>query len=129
MRPETIDDQESSISLPPRKSRGQQKKKYHRKQILITLDLLEDYCKRCVTWEEAKPIIDMLLGLFPRGRPREIDLAIGRIKAYFNEKLFGKAIQAKTIKMKVGHSDVTVGVAENGSEIYHHHKCNKNHGR
>lgn len=71
MRPETIDDQESSISLPPRKSRGQQKKKNHRKQILITLDLLEDYCKRCVTWEEAKPIVDMLLGLFPRGRGGE----------------------------------------------------------
>ncbi len=116
MNPEANDEKEQLRPLSYNKKRGPAIKT-NKKDRLIDLDMIERYCKQCVTWAEAKPVVDMLYGIYLYGLSPDVFAAINRIKQYFNDKMYG----CKTVikKMRIAHADVAVGVAEKGSNVFH----------
>lgn len=78
-------------------------RKFTSKRCFIELRSIESYCMRLLTWEEAKPLVDMLEKIYGIDPPPSIKRIIRRIKGAFNHKLYGKAIKAKTVVMKTAH--------------------------
>ena len=77
-------------------------KRYLRRKSKANLDLIkkmENYCNDCVKWEEANVILGMMGDLFGFNSP-PIKAAVARIKSNFNDKLYGKSINAKTVVMR-----------------------------
>ncbi len=77
----------------------------------FTLRMIADYCKDCVEWAEAKPIVEMLNTLMIGNCSYEEALIIKGIKNEFKNRKYG---------MRIQHADVAVGIAEKDSKIYHH---------
>ena len=78
-------------------------RKFTQKRCFIELRSIESYCMKLITWEEAKPLVDMLEKLYGIDPPPSIKKMIRRIKRSFHQKLYGKAIKAKTVVMKSAH--------------------------
>lgn len=77
----------------------------------FTLRMIADYCKDCVEWAEAKPIVEMLNTLMLGNCSREEALIIKSIKNEFKNRRHG---------MYIDHADVAVGIAEKDSKVYHY---------
>lgn len=78
-------------------------RQFKKNKLEPTLKMIEKYCLNRLTWAEAKPFVDFLektYGLFP---PKKVEAVIDRINQHFNQKLYGKAIKAKTVVMKSAH--------------------------
>lgn len=82
-------------------------------KIIIEVDMIIDYCMECVTWEEAKPLINLLEAVFGINAPPVVKKGITKVKKKFADLIHGPSIH-------VDHTDVAVGVAEKGSNVYHH---------
>ena len=62
--------------------------------------MIENYCIECVTWDEVKPVIDMLTSIYTKDRPPEVDNTIKRIKKEFRNRIYGTNIKANNVVMK-----------------------------
>ena len=78
---------------------------------IFTLRMIANYCKNCIEWSEAKPIVEMLKSLMLGNCTEEEALIIKGIKHEFIKRRNG---------IHIDHADVAVGVAEKGSNVYHH---------
>jgi uncharacterized UPF0146 family protein len=53
-----------------------------------------------LTWEEAKPIVDMVEKIYGIDPPPNVKKTICRIKRKFYQKIYGKALKVKKVVMK-----------------------------
>lgn len=61
---------------------------------LFTLDMIADYCKDCVEWSEAKPIVEMLKSLMLGSCTPEEANIIKDIKLEFKKRVYGNTYNA-----------------------------------
>ena len=66
----------------------------------INLSDVENYCMKQLTWEEAKPIVDMVEKIYGIDPPPNVKKTICRIKRKFYQKIYGKAFKVKKVVMK-----------------------------
>lgn len=68
----------------------------------IRLKEIINYCKKLVTWEEAKPIIDMIEKKVGFDGPPWVLREIQKVKDRFTIKMFGGMIKAEKVNIKKG---------------------------
>jgi len=68
----------------------------------IRLKEIINYCKKLVTWEEAKPIIDMIEKKVGLDGPPWVLREIQKVKDKFAIKMFGGMIKAEKVNIKKG---------------------------
>lgn len=73
--------------------------KHSAKCFSISLETIERITMNCMTWEEAKPHVDLLEKVFGMNPPQAVTISIKRIKKRFEKKVFGRTIKAKTVVM------------------------------
>lgn len=86
-----------------RKTHPLRRKKKSNEELSITINQLEKYCLACVTWIDAKPLVDMMEKFFGMDPPPPVMRTIDRIKNHFKQLNGGKVIKAKKIIMKHNH--------------------------
>ena len=106
MKPETTDENEALLPQsydPQKKMRLRQKVKNNFKgRTIIDIDMIVNYCLKCVTWDEAKPVVGMLEKLYGMNAPPDVDEAIAKIKRHFSKKIYGwKRYHIKNAEIKV----------------------------
>ena len=73
---------------------------YKAKPQFISLEIVEKIILDCVTWEEAKPHVDLLEKLYGIDPPPQVKASIKRIKRKFDMKIHRRIIKAKQVVMK-----------------------------
>ena len=58
-----------------------------------------DYCMNCVTWDEARPIVDMIEKFIGKDAPRYVLIALVKVKTKFGHQMFGCVIKTKNLSM------------------------------
>lgn len=97
---ETVADTPSELK-PRGKKNLRRKSMYKNAQVpSISVKTLEKISLDCVTWEEAKPHVDLLEKAFGMNPPPSVKAAIKRIKRHFCKKLYRQVIKAKMVVMK-----------------------------
>lgn len=61
---------------------------------IFTLNMIADYCKDCVEWSEAKPIVEMLNSLMLGSCTPEEAKIIKSIKTEFKKRVYGNTYNA-----------------------------------
>lgn len=56
-----------------------------------------NYCMNCVTWDEAKPIIDMIEKSVGQNAPPYLVAAIAKVKNKFGQMIYGHTVKAKRV--------------------------------
>lgn len=98
---------EDPSELGPQVCRKKKKRRHLRhdsKKEIESLILKEiiNYCKKLVTWEEAKPIIDMIEKKVGFDGPPWVLREIQKVKDRFTIKIFGGMIKAEKVNIKKG---------------------------
>ena len=57
--------------------------------------MLEKYCLERVTWEEARPVVEIMERQELLNPSPALRAAINRIKQHFNRKIYGRPIRTK----------------------------------
>ena len=65
----------------------------------ISLKFLENFCMRCVKWEDAKPIVDMMEKFYGPKPPKEVRRAIRHIKKEFAKRMYDYKIKTGQVVM------------------------------
>jgi hypothetical protein len=65
----------------------------------ISLKVMEDFCMRCVKWEDARPIVDFMEKHYGPRPPKEVRQRIRRIKRKFTERIYDCKIKADRVVM------------------------------
>ena len=91
--------EESLLQVPANERRYLQQDK-PRISGTINLSDVESYCMKQLTWEEAKPIVDMIEKIYGIDPPPNVKKTIRRIKRKFYRKIYGKAFKVKKVVMK-----------------------------
>ncbi len=65
-------------------------------RLSLPLETIEDYCINCVTWEEAKPFVDLLELFYGQDAPPKVKAIIRRIKKNFRKLIYPKSVRCKT---------------------------------
>lgn len=60
------------------------------------------YCYELITWEEAKPILDMIEKKIGSNAPPRILEAIKKVKKHFEKKMFCGVIKTKSVSIGKG---------------------------
>ena len=90
-----------SEQKPQGRKNLRRKHKYGKSQLLsISVKTLEKICLDCVTWEEAKPHVDLLEKVFGMNPPSTVKASIKRIKRRFSKKFHRQVIKTKKVVMK-----------------------------
>ena len=97
---ETSSDTPSELKPQGRKNL-RRKHKYGKSQLLsISVKTLEKICLDCVTWEEAKPHVDLLEKVFGMDPPPLVKAVIKKIKRRFGRKPYSQLIKTNKVVMK-----------------------------
>ena len=100
MNDSNFDEIEESLLQVPANGRRYLQQDKPRISGTINLSSLESYCMKLLTWEEAKPIVDMVEKIYGIDPPPNVKMTICRIKRYFNQKIYGQAFKVKKVVMK-----------------------------
>ena len=68
----------------------------------LKIKAMINYCLDCVTWGEAKPILDMIEKMIGMNGPPKIWKDINKVKRRFGKKIYGGVIKAKSVSIKKG---------------------------
>lgn len=86
---------------PQGKKNLRRKHKYGEAQVLsISVKTLENICLDCVTWEEAKPYVDLLEKVFGMDPPSLVKAVIKKIKRRFGRKPYSQLIKTRKVVMR-----------------------------
>ncbi len=97
---ETSSDTPSELKPQGRKNL-RRKHKYGKSQLLsISVKTLVKICLECVTWEEAKPLVDLMEKVFGMDPPPLVKAVIKNIKRRFGRKPYSQLIKSKKVVMK-----------------------------
>lgn len=98
MTPKCSDEQEA---LKPQSQNRKRKRlrnanQTNSKEVLnISIDMLVKYCLERVTWEEARPVVEIMERQELLNPSPALRAAINRIKQHFNRKIYGRPIRTK----------------------------------
>lgn len=86
---------------PQGKENLRRKQKYGKtKTFSISVKTLERISLDCMTWEEAKPLVDLMEKVFGMNPPPTVKASIRRIKRKFRMKFHQQVIKTKKVVMK-----------------------------
>lgn len=92
-----VDEKEEWRPQPSKKRKRKKLRPLIKEDLSIPFELLEFYVLRILTWEEAKPFVDLLekiYGLFP---PKRVSELIEKILRKFDQKLYGRDIKTDKV--------------------------------
>ena len=81
--------------------RGHKKRKSSRpeKELSMKIEWMINYCMSRVTWEEARPIMDMIEKYIGQGAPPCVLVALVKVRDKFGHQMFGSVIKTKNLSM------------------------------
>lgn len=88
--------------LKPRGKKNLRRNSIHREAPVLSISVktLVKICLECVTWEEAKPLVDLMEKVFGMNPPSTVKASIKRIKRKFSKKFHRQVIKTKKVVMK-----------------------------
>ena len=83
------DSEEESSKKPRRRKRKRSKPSWPENDDHLTIRIrwMINYCMNCVTWDEAKPIIDMIEKSVGQNAPPYLVAAIAKVKNKFGQMI------------------------------------------
>ena len=76
-----------------------------------------NYCFDCMTWDEAKPVVDMIEKYYGINAPPAVIKSLKKIRNKFHRDIYGKVIKAKTIVMKGTHIKGPLNKISNNNRV------------
>lgn len=95
------DSEEASSKKPRRRKRKRSKPSWPENDDHLTIRIrwMINYCMNCVTWDEAKPILDMIEKFVGQNAPPYLVAAIAKVKNKFGQMIYGHTVKAKRVNM------------------------------
>jgi hypothetical protein len=95
------DSEEASSKKPRRRKNKKNKPSWPETDdfLIMKIKWMINYCMDCVTWDEAKPILDMIEKFVGQNAPPYLVAAITKVKTKFGQMIYGHTVKTKRVNM------------------------------